>query len=57
MADEQLYFSIKTKAAESVQKILNKEQDIELDGINVLEDLLGPGRIMFIVLGGDKPAW
>ena len=57
MADEQLYFSIKTKAAESVQKILNKEQDIELDGINVLEDLLVPGRIIFIVLGGDKPAW
>lgn len=57
MADEQLYFSIKTKTAESVQKILNKEQDIELDGINVLEDLLVPGRIIFIVLGGDKPAW
>lgn len=57
MADEQLYFSIKTKDAESVRKILNKEQDIELEGINVLEDLLIPGRIVFIVLGGDKPAW
>lgn len=57
MADEQLYFSIKTKNAETVEKILNRESDIEFDGINVLEDLLIPGRTIFIVLGGDKPAW
>ena len=57
MADEQLYFSIKTKNAETVEKILNREDNIEFDGINVLEDLLVPGRIIFIVLGGDKPAW
>jgi hypothetical protein len=57
MAEEQLYFSIKTKNAETVDKILNREDNIEFDGINVLEELLIPGRIIFIVLGGDKPAW
>ena len=57
MAEDQLYFSIKTKNAETVDKILNREDNIEFDGINVLEDLLVPGRIIFIVLGGDKPAW
>lgn len=57
MAEEQLYFSIKTKNAETVDKILNREDNIEFDGINVLEDLLIPGQIIFIVLGGDKPAW
>lgn len=55
--DEDLFFSIKTKDADTVEKILNREENIEFDGINVLEDLLTPGRIAFIVLGGDKPAW
>lgn len=57
MTCEQIYFSIKTKNAQTVEKILNRESDIEFDGINVLADLLIPGRIVFIVLGGDKPAW
>lgn len=57
MASEQLFFSIKTKDAETVARIMDREQNIEMDGINVLEELLVPGRIIFIVLGGDKPAW
>ena len=57
MADEQLFFSIKTKDANTVNQILKRAQDIEFDGINVLEELLTTGQIVFIVLGGDKPAW
>lgn len=57
MSDEQLFFSIKTKDADTVTRILNREQDIEMGGINVLGELLVPGRIIFIVLGGDKPSW
>lgn len=57
MADEQLFFSIKTKDANTVNQILKRAQDVEFDGINVLEELLTTGQIVFIVLGGDKPAW
>ena len=33
--DEDLFFSIKTKDADTVEKILNREENIEFDGINV----------------------
>lgn len=51
------YFSIKTKNAETVEKILNKEENIEFDGINILQSQLKKGQIVFIVLGGDRPRW
>lgn len=52
-----LFFSIKTKDAETVSKILQKQSGIEMSGINVLQDKLHVGQPVFIVLGGDKPAW
>lgn len=52
------FFSIKTKSAEQVQKILNREQNIEIDGLNILKEGLHVGQLVFIVLGGDKgQAW
>lgn len=51
------FFSIKTKDAETVSKILQKQSGIEMSGINVLQDKLQVGQPVFIVLGGDKPAW
>lgn len=51
------FFSIKTKDAETVSKILQKHSGIEMSGINVLQDKLQVGQSVFIVLGGDKPAW
>lgn len=51
------YFSLKTKNAETVNKILAKEANIEFSGINVLQDSLVEGTPVFIVLGGDRPAW
>ncbi len=54
---EGLYFTLKTKDANTVNKILNREKNIEFGGINVLESSLQVGQIVFIVLGGDKPSW
>lgn len=51
------YFSIKTKDANTVKKILNRESNVEFDGLNVLQDSMKNGQPVFIVLGGDKPAW
>lgn len=52
-----LFFSIKTKDAETVKKILNRESAIEFSGLNVLKDSLTVGQVVFIVLGGDRPIW
>ena len=49
------YFSIKTKDAETVRKILEKSSSIIFSGINILQDKLKIGQPVFIVLGGDKP--
>lgn len=57
MAEETLYFSIRTKDENTVDKILNKSTNVEFDGLNVLQDSLKVGQIIFIVLGGDKPRW
>lgn len=57
MITNKKFFSIKTKDANTVERILNKEDDIEFDGINILENSLAVGQIVFIVLGGDKPQW
>lgn len=53
----QLYFSVKTKDPVTVHKILNKESDIEMSGLNILENALKIGQLVFVVLGGDKPEW
>ena len=55
MAD--IYFTIKTSNADSADKILKKESGIELGGLNVMQEALTPGVPVFIVLGGDRPAW
>lgn len=55
MADQ--YYAIKTRDSVAVHKILSKESGIELGGINVLQEEMRKGTIIFIVLGGDKPAW
>jgi len=57
MSNSRLYFSIKTKDADNVEKILSGNDNVEFGGINILEDKLKLGHIVFIVLGGDKPAW
>lgn len=51
------YFSIKTKAAATVHAILERNSNIEFNGINILQDSLKPGQLVFIVLGGDKLEW
>lgn len=51
------YFSIKTKDATTVNKILAKEANVVFEGLNVLQDSLKQGQVVFIVFGGDKPAW
>lgn len=53
----QPFFSIKTKDEKTVRSILAKEKNIEFDGLNILQDSLKVGQVVFIVLGGDKPAW
>lgn len=51
------FFSIKTKNPKTVKAILSKQDNIEFDGLNVLQEYLKIGQPVFIVLGGDKPAW
>ena len=55
--DDALYFSIKTKNAETVEDILSKKKNIEFDGLNILQDSIKKGQLVFVVLGGDKPKW
>lgn len=43
-----LFFSIKTKDAETVKKILNRESAIEFSGLNVLKDSLTVGQTFFV---------
>lgn len=47
------YYSIRTKSAETVNKILNRESNIEVEGLNVFEDKLKINQLVFIVFGGD----
>ncbi|GEM_PF-444371 len=51
------YFSIKTKDADTVSAILSRNNNIEFNGLNILQDSLKLGQPVFIVLGGDKPKW
>lgn len=57
MNSEKTYFSIKTKDEKTVKAILSKNSNIEFDGLNILQDSLHVGQLVFIVFGGDKPAW
>lgn len=49
--------SLKTKNSSTVNAILEKEENIVFDGINILRDSIYIGQLVFIVFGGDKPAW
>ena len=51
------YFSIKTKDPDTVNLILSKSESVTFSGINVHQDKLKVGQVVFIVLGGDKPDW
>lgn len=51
------YFSLKTKDPSTVRSILARNTNIEFTGINVLQEALVPSTPVFIVLGGDRPAW
>lgn len=51
------FFSIRTKDEVTVQSILSKSSQVVFSGINVLQDRLKVGQIVFVVLGGDKPSW
>ncbi len=51
------YFSIKTKEEITVRQVLSKSSSVVFSGINVLQDKLKLGQIVFVVFGGDKPAW
>ncbi len=51
------FFTIKTKNANAVNAVLQKQKSVEFDGLNVLADYLELGQIVFIVFGGDKPQW
>ncbi len=53
-AEEDSFYSIKTKSPEIANSILNKEQNIEINGLNILKDQLKVGQAVFIVLGGDR---
>lgn len=55
--DGKLYLGLKTKDEATVNAILNRDQNVEFDGINVLQDSIKIGTPVFIVFGGDKPAW
>jgi len=48
------YYSIRTKDADMVHRILNSETGIVIEGINLFEDALDVEQPIFIVLGGDK---
>lgn len=47
------YYSIRTKTAETVNKIMNRETNIEVEGLNVFEDKIKINQLIFIVFGGD----
>lgn len=55
--DNNVCISIKTKDPATVKAILNKDENITFDGINILRDNIYLGQLVFVVLGGDKPAW
>ena len=47
------YFSIKTKDPDTVNLILSRSESVTFSGINVHQDKLKVGQVVFIVLGGD----
>ena len=51
------FFSIRTRDADTVKAILAKEQNVKFSGLNVLQESLKEGRLVFVALGGDRPAW
>lgn len=51
------YLSIKTKNEITVNSILSKTSDVEFEGLNILRTSIVKGKIVFIVLGGDRPKW
>jgi MoxR-like ATPase len=55
--EEEVFFGIKTKEKAIVEKILKKEQNITISGLNILKDDIQLSDYVFVVFGGDKPAW
>ncbi|MGH1647799.1 DUF262 domain-containing protein [Enterococcus gilvus] len=50
-------FSIKTSNNETVNKILDNDEVIEISGLNWYLDTISLGDIIFLVLGGDRKPW
>lgn len=56
-ANKNICISLKTKDATTVNAILDKQENVVFDGINILRDSIYIGQLVFVVFGGDKPAW
>ena len=57
MLTEDHIFTIKTKDAQNVDDIQNVSTNVTISGLNVLRDYIQIGDLVFVVFGGDKPAW
>ncbi len=57
MTEGNPFYSIKTKDSKTVQAISNRESNVEFDGLNIFQDSLKKGQLVFIVFGGDRPPW
>ena len=57
MLTEDHIFTIKTKDAQNVDDIQNVSTNVTISGLNVLRDYIRIGDLVFVVFGGDKPAW
>lgn len=55
--NENMFFSIKTKDADTVKAIIGGVTAVTFDGLNVLREQLEIGQSIFIVFGGDNPPW
>ena len=55
--NKNICISLKTKDSATVNAILDKNENVIFDGLNILRDSIYIGQLVFIVFGGDKPAW
>lgn len=51
------FFAIKTSNPDFYSKYSDGETQLMLDGINSYDDVIKPGMILFVILGGDRVDW
>lgn len=51
------FFAIKTSDPDFYTKYSRGETQFTLDGINSYEDVIKPGMMLFVILGGDRVGW